>query len=101
MSSSLSNGYQPRPIAMDGVELPESLDELLEALARHAHDIWALQKIADGWTWGPTKSEERKEHSCLVEYCELAEGDKEYDRLMVKGTLRAILALGYTVSKPG
>lgn len=79
------------------VEVDDSLGDLVEALARNAHDLWAAQRIADQWTWGPQRSDERREHPGLVEFDALPEGEKEYDRLLVRGTLRAILALGYRI----
>jgi len=34
-----------------------------------------------------------------VDYSELPESEKEYDRVLVTSTLRAIIALGYRVIK--
>ena len=91
-------GYVPEPLPLDGVELDESMAPLLEALARNAHDVWAAQRLADGWTWGMSRSDERKEHPGLISYEDLAESEKEYDRVIVRSTLRAIIALGYQVT---
>lgn len=33
-----------------------------------SHESWAAQKIADGWTYGPTKDPEAKTHPCLVPF---------------------------------
>lgn len=99
MSSDSSPRYVPRPIPLDRVSIDADLTSLVEALARNAHELWAMQRLSDGWSWGPSRSDERKEHPGLVEFDALSEAEKEYDRVLVAGTLRAILALGYRVSK--
>ncbi|HSS79017.1 MAG TPA: RyR domain-containing protein [Thermoanaerobaculia bacterium] len=91
--------YVPRPICTDNVQITGELVHLLEALARNAHDSWALQRLADGWSYGETRCDQKRTHPCLVDYSELPESEKEYDRVLVTSTLRAILALGYRVIK--
>jgi hypothetical protein len=95
----LQNDYVPKPIPVETVEIDLSLDELVEALARNAHDLWASQRIAERWTWGPERSDQRREHPGLVEFEALSDTEKEYDRILVRGTLRAILALGYRITR--
>jgi hypothetical protein len=92
--------YQPSPIDTTRIELPEDLLQLTERLAENSHDIWAIQRQGDGWTWGPQRDDAGKKHPCLVPYAELPESEKEYDRKLALGTLRAILALGYQVLPP-
>jgi ryanodine receptor 2 len=93
--------YEPRPIPTDAVEVPESLLRLLERLAENAHEVWARQRLRDGWTFGPVRDDAKKHHPCLVPYDELPESEKEYDRATALETLRAILALGYRIEPPG
>jgi len=66
-------------------------------LAENAHDVWAKQRLADGWRYGPTRSDNKKEHPCLIPYGELPESEKEYDRTMAAATLKAVIALGYRI----
>jgi hypothetical protein len=91
--------YQPRPVATGAIELSPELRELTERLAENAHDLWAQQRLADGWTYGRQRDDAAKRHPCLVPYRDLPESEKEYDRLMALGTLRAILALGYQITR--
>lgn len=35
------------------------------------HESWMTDKLLDGWTYGPTKDADRKEHPCLLPYNEL------------------------------
>jgi len=91
--------YIPRPIDTTRVRLPAELTELLETLAGNAHDNWATQRLADGWTHGPHRDDVQKRHPCLVPYRDLPESEKRYDRAAAGETLKAILALGYRIAK--
>ena len=91
--------YEPRPIDTTGVELPDGIGELIERLAEHNHDLWARQRIADGWTYGPRRDDATKQHPDLVPYGKLPEAEKEYDRQTAIGLVRAIIALGYRVER--
>ena len=91
--------YVPRPINTSEIALPDELAELTERLAENAHDVWAKQRIAEGWTFGPQRDDAARKHPDLVPYAELSEGEKEYDRNAAMETLRAITALGYRIEK--
>ena len=91
---------RPAPIDTTGVELPPELTRLAEQLARNAHDVWARERMADGWTYGPARDDERKEHPCLVPYDRLPESEKKYDRSTSLETLKAICALGFRIVAP-
>jgi len=87
--------YRPEPIDAGSVPLSDDLRELTELLARNAHDVWARLRFAQGWRWGPERSDARKEHPSLVPYEDLPESDKPAARATAIGTLTAILALVY------
>lgn len=89
--------YDPKPIDTGKIELPDEVDRLIELLAENAHDIWALQRIKDGWTYGEKRDDALKKHPCLVPYAELPEAEKVYDRKMAMETLKTIIALGYAI----
>ena len=91
--------YEPKPIDTSGVELPNSLTMLIEKLAANTHDVWALGRINEGWTYGQCRDDENKKHPCLVPYDDLTDSEKEYDRKTSLEALRAILALGFSISK--
>ena len=91
--------YHPKPIDTAHVQMPADLLGLVERLAEHNHDIWAQQRIADGWTYGPRRDDAKKQHPDLVPYGELPGGEKEYDRKTTIGLIKAIVALGYRIEK--
>jgi hypothetical protein len=92
--------YHPQPASTADVSLPAEILALTEQLARNAHEVWAQQRLSDGWTYGPERDDKTKKHPCLVPYEQLPESEKEYDRLTAMETLRAILALGYRITRP-
>jgi hypothetical protein len=94
-----SNNYKPQPVDISDVELDKSLMELVEVMAKNVHDVWAETRIRDGWSYGPTRNDERKELPCLVAYEELPESEREYDRNTAIGTLKLIHKLGFKVTK--
>ena len=91
--------YTPKPIDTSDVVLPPELLELTEKMAANSHDIWAAQRIKDGWTYGKTRDDNLKHHPCLIPYDELPESEKEYDRSMALETIKLLVKLGYTVTK--
>lgn len=91
--------YQPQPIDTSPITLPQEIEPLFEKLAAHNHDVWASQRIADGWTYGPQRNDQRREHPCLVPYDQLPDSEKEYDRQTAREVLKAVLALGYRIEK--
>ena len=95
----MNKNYEPKPIDTSKVVLPAELDELVEKLARNVHDVWAKSRIDEGWTYGEQRNDLFKQHPCLVEYNELPESEKEYDRNTAIGTLKLITHLGFKISK--
>jgi len=89
--------YIPKPMDTANVKLPASVLELTDLLAKNAHDVWARQRLAEGWRYGAARNDERKEHPCLVPYEDLPEIEKEYDRHTAMETLKVISLLGFTI----
>ena len=95
----MNTEYIPNPLDTEGVQLPESLMELAESIARNFHEIWAQNRLAEGWTYGPVRDDAQKQTPCLVPYDDLPEEEKAYDRNTALGTLKYIVSLGYTIEK--
>ena len=91
--------YIPKPIDTSDIELSEELLELTEEMAKNVHDVWSAGRIAQGWTWGPKRDDEKKENPCLVPYEDLPESEKEYDRNTSIETLKVILSLGFKIER--
>ena len=92
-------GYRPEPKDTSKVVLSEELLALTEQIAENVHDVWALGRIREGWTYGEVRDEKKKTTPCLVPYGELSESEKEYDRNTALQTLKLIVSLGYRIEK--
>jgi hypothetical protein len=54
-----------------------------------SHQAWLEHKRAEGWTYGPIKDPEKKEHPCFVPYADLPQAQKVKDFLF-RGVVHAI-----------
>ncbi len=91
--------YTPKPIDTSDIQLPEELYPLLEAMAKNVHEIWAQERMSQGWTYGEKRDDTLKHHPCLVPYEDLPEEEKDYDRNTSVETLKMILKLGFKMKK--
>lgn len=96
-ASKTGNGYNPQPINVENIDLDADLEELTEAIAENAHDIWARARMDEGWTYGPIRDDANKRHPDLVPYAQLPDSEKEYDRVMAMNTLRLVRRLGFDI----
>ena len=92
--------YIPEPLDLSNMVLPEQLKPLIEVIAKNVHETWAHQRLAEGWRYGPKRSDDLKSHPCLIPYEHLPELEKEYDRSTALNTLRTIIRLGFTINPP-
>jgi ryanodine receptor 2 len=96
-----SSTYRPCPLAVHDIALTGELLELVELLAKNAHDVWAQKRIGEDWRYGKKRNDAEKLTPCLVPYEELDDSEREYDRALVRETLKVILKLGYRIEKDG
>ena len=54
-----------------------------------SHISWMQQKLADGWTYGPVKDPELKQHPCLVPFDQLPREQQAKDYLF-RGVVHAL-----------
>ena len=91
--------YTPNPMQTNDITLSDDLVALTELIAANVHDVWAVGRIKEGWTYGEVKDTEKKTTPCLVPYDELPESEKEYDRNTAIETLKLITKLGYKITR--
>ncbi len=58
--------YDPQPIDTRHVEIPREIRDLIERLAENTHDVWARQRMSEGWSYGPRRDDGLKQNPCLV-----------------------------------
>lgn len=91
--------YIPKPIDISDVELTDDLNELQEAIAENAHEIWAASRQEEGWTYGKERNDRLKQTPDMVPYSQLPDSEKEYDREMAMKTIKLLKKLGYDLVK--
>lgn len=91
--------YEPHPICVDDIPLDGDLEELQEAIAENAHDVWAKARMSEGWVYGETRDDINRLHPDLVPYTALPDSEKEYDRIMAFNTIKLVKKLGFDIIK--
>jgi len=59
------------------------------ASASASHASWMLHKVADGWTYGPEKKPDLKQHNCIVPFEQLPESQQAKD-FIFRGVVHAL-----------
>jgi ryanodine receptor 2 len=61
-----SNGYKPAPLDLGAITLTPKMEELVDQLAENTHNLWAKERIQQGWTYGLNEV-----INCLSIYCDV------------------------------
>lgn len=94
-----SKEYNPKPINLEDVVINDDINELREAIAENAHEIWARSRKNEGWCYGPKRDDSLKQTPNMVPYTDLPDQEKSYDRSMAMETIKLIYKLGYDIVK--
>ncbi|XP_073652919.1 ryanodine receptor 1 [Tursiops truncatus] len=86
--------FVPCPVDTVQIVLPPHLEGIREKLAENIHELWALTRIEQGWTYGPVRDDNKRLHPCLVDFHSLPEPERNYNLQMSGETLKTLLALG-------
>ncbi len=95
----MKNGYTPRPVDTSDVVIPADIAALVGDLAKNVHELWAVERMRQGWTYGEERNDEKKETELLTEYEKLSEEEKEKDIAVVEGIIRQLMGMGYKIVK--
>lgn len=47
----MSNGYKPAPLDLNHVKLTPAQNTLVDRLAENGHNVWARDRVQQGWTY--------------------------------------------------
>ena len=77
-------------------------DAEFEQMAEMEHGRWNVERLLDGWQWGPVRDDEQKRHPCIVPWYRLS-GDlepmKEYDREAIRAFADLLEQAGYVIAR--
>lgn len=95
-----ANGYKPSPLDLNAVSLTPKLEELVDQLAENTHNLWAKERIQQGWTYGLNEDSENYRSPHLVPYSKVDEAIKKANRDTASETVRTLLVYGYQLDPP-
>ncbi|XP_068183975.1 ryanodine receptor 2 isoform X2 [Antennarius striatus] len=89
--------FIPIPVDLSKVVLPPQLEDIREKIAENIHELWAMDKVCLGWTYGPVRDEGKRHDPSLVEFSKLPEQERNKNLIMAQDKLRTLLALGFHI----
>ncbi|XP_075469375.1 ryanodine receptor 3 isoform X3 [Ascaphus truei] len=96
----MSNNYKPAPLDLSDVKLLPAQDVLVDRLAENAHNVWAKDRIKQGWTYGIQQDLKNKRNPRLVPYALLDERTKKSNRDSLREAVRTFIGYGYNIEPP-
>ena len=87
--------YTPQPLDTSRIQLSDEIAALVEVFAENNHEIWARERVNQGWKHGPTRDDVKREHPCLLPFKDLPESEKAMDRKAAIETIKTLVSLGY------
>ncbi|KAM7408499.1 hypothetical protein PAMA_002295 [Pampus argenteus] len=89
------SGYRPAPVDFSQVFLSPAHEEVVTLLAENDHNVWARERIKQGWTYGAQQDVKGKRSPYLVPYSLLDERSRRVGREGVKDAVCTLIAYGY------
>uniref|UniRef100_A0A667YLJ7 Ryanodine receptor 3 n=1 Tax=Myripristis murdjan TaxID=586833 RepID=A0A667YLJ7_9TELE len=86
--------FLPTPVETSQIVMPPHLEKVRDKLAENIHELWGMNKIELGWSYGKIRDDNKRQHPCLVDFSKLPETEKNYNLQMSTETLKTLLALG-------
>jgi len=78
----------------------EREEDKVELMAEMEHGRWIDERLRAGWTYGPNRDPENKVSPYLVQWGNLSESIKDYDRDVVRNLPRMLAEAGIEVYRP-
>ncbi len=85
---------------MTAVELGAKTEELVDKLAENTHNVWARERISQGWTYGLNEDTEKKRSPHLVHYSQVDDAIKVANRNAASETVKTMMVYGYVLDPP-
>ncbi|KAM9788021.1 ryanodine receptor 3-like isoform 8-T8 [Syngnathus typhle] len=89
--------FIPTPVETSQIVMPPHLEKVRDKLAENIHELWGMNKIELGWSYGKIRDDNKRQHPCLVDFSKLPETEKNYNLQTSTETLKTLLALGCRV----
>uniref|UniRef100_A0AAZ1Y3U1 Ryanodine receptor 2 n=1 Tax=Oreochromis aureus TaxID=47969 RepID=A0AAZ1Y3U1_OREAU len=96
----LSSGYKPAPLDLSHIKLTSTQEAMVDKLAENAHNVWARDRIRQGWTYGIQQDVKNRRNPRLVPYTLLDERTKKSNKDSLREAVRTLLGYGYNLEAP-
>ncbi|KAJ8309071.1 hypothetical protein KUTeg_013945 [Tegillarca granosa] len=90
--------FVPKAISTSHIQLPAYIEVIRDRLAENMHEMWAMGKMEQGWSYGEVRDNQRKQNPSLTSFEKVPMSEKKYVITVAFETLRTLLALGYHIS---
>ncbi|MGH0136181.1 UNVERIFIED_CONTAM: hypothetical protein FKN15_059740 [Acipenser sinensis] len=96
----MSSGYKPAPLDLNHVKLTPAQNTLVDRLAENGHNVWARDRVRQGWTYSIVQDILNKRNPRLVPYNLLDERTKKTNRDSLCEAVRTLIGYGYNIEPP-
>ncbi|KAM5301819.1 ryanodine receptor 2 isoform 4-T4 [Glossophaga mutica] len=96
----LTSGYKPAPMDLSFIKLTPSQEAMVDKLAENAHNVWARDRIRQGWTYGIQQDVKNRRNPRLVPYTLLDDRTKKSNKDSLREAVRTLLGCGYGLEAP-
>ncbi|XP_015292368.3 ryanodine receptor 2 isoform X5 [Macaca fascicularis] len=96
----LTSGYKPAPMDLSFIKLTPSQEAMVDKLAENAHNVWARDRIRQGWTYGIQQDVKNRRNPRLVPYTLLDDRTKKSNKDSLREAVRTLLGYGYNLEAP-
>ncbi|XP_032040811.1 ryanodine receptor 2 isoform X8 [Aythya fuligula] len=96
----LLSGYKPAPMDLSFIKLTPSQEAVVDKLAENAHNVWARDRIRQGWTYGIQQDVKNRRNPRLVPYALLDDRTKKSNKDSLREAVRTLLGYGYNLEAP-
>ncbi|CAB1343728.1 unnamed protein product [Coregonus sp. 'balchen'] len=93
----MPSGYRPAPVDLSHVTLSPAQEAVVELLAENDHNVWARDRIRQGWTYSSHQDVKAKRSPHLVPYSLLDERSRQSGRDSVREAVCTLLSYGYSL----
>uniref|UniRef100_A0A8C2FB98 Ryanodine receptor 3 n=1 Tax=Cyprinus carpio TaxID=7962 RepID=A0A8C2FB98_CYPCA len=88
------------PQYLSDVKMTPGQEVLVDKLAENAHNVWAKDRIKQGWTYGIQQDLKNRRNPRLVPYALLDERTKKSNRDSLREAIRTLVGYGYFIDPP-
>uniref|UniRef100_A0A670XZ75 Ryanodine receptor 2 n=1 Tax=Pseudonaja textilis TaxID=8673 RepID=A0A670XZ75_PSETE len=96
----LLSGYKPAPMDLSCIKLTPSQESMVDKLAENAHNVWARDRIRQGWTYGIQQDVKNRRNPRLVPYTLLDDRTKKSNKDSLREAVRTLISYGYNLEAP-